>query len=266
MDEKIVELGMDQGGLTCAKCDGAMDPGERAVFCPRCRTPHHLQCWIDHGGCAKKGCKQRVSPELLPPKVEEPIRASKAPSWAIAAVAALIVVIAAGLWINAKRSAEERMRTVSIMLPASVDQALWESLVEEYRPRLEADGKTILLTFVPEIVPVMEGQTIEAGNYDQKLLIQMAAGDAPELVLLPARRMPLYVGQGALAPVDPAAARLESIIDPARLAPAEVDGIAYGIPLPGQDAYVAIPRAAKHHAEAIELLVFVVSELARRAP
>lgn len=266
MDEKIIKLESGEHDLTCAKCDKAMVSGEQAVFCPRCRTPHHLQCWIDHGGCAKRGCKQRVSPELLPPKDDKPIRVSRAPAWVYALVAVLILAVGIGLWVNAKRAAEERMRTVSVMLPAAVDQALWESLMEEYRPRLESEGKTYLLTFVPELVPVMEGQTIEAGNYDQKLLIQMAAQDAPELVYLPTRRIPHYAGQGALTPVDDVATRLDSLIDPARVAAAELDGTVYGIPVPGQDAFLAIPRTAKHHDVAKDLLAFVVTELAQRAP
>ena len=265
MDERIVELAADQSGLACAECNVPMSAGERAVFCPRCRTPHHLHCWIDHGGCAKKGCKQRVSPDLLPPKEEKPIRASKAPPWVYAAAVALIALIAAGLWVNARRAADERMRTIHVMLPASVDQALWESLVEEYRPRLEAEGKAILLTFVPEIVPVMEGQTIEAGNYDQKLLIQMAAQDAPELVLLSARRIPLYISQGALSPVGDVAARIGELVDPARLSLAELDGVVYGIPLPGQDGFAAVPRTAKHHGEAKEMIEFLVTRLAQRS-
>jgi len=264
VEEKIVVLTLDHHDPTCAKCENVMAAGERAVFCPRCRTPHHLQCWIDHGGCSKKGCRQRVSPELLPAKVDRPIRASKAPTWVFVAALALIAALGVGLWFNATRSAEQRMRTVAVMLPASVDQSLWASLMTEYEPRLAANGKTILLTFVPEIVPVMDGQTIEAGYYDQKLLIQMAANDAPELVLLSARRLPTFVSQGALAPLDDVAERLDSIVDPARLAISELEGIAYGIPVPGQDAYLAIPRTSKHPDLAKDLLEFVVTELDRR--
>lgn len=29
---------------------------EAAVVCPRCGTPHHLECWKELGGCASEGC------------------------------------------------------------------------------------------------------------------------------------------------------------------------------------------------------------------
>lgn len=264
MHETIVDLTPDHQPVTCAKCDESMGVGAQAVFCPRCRTPHHLQCWIDRGGCARHGCRQRVSGELLPSRIDEPIRASKLPIWVYPVAALLVIALAAGLWLNAGRSAAERARTISVMLPASVDRALWESLMDQYSRRLAADGKEVLLTFVPELVPVMDGQSIEAGYYEQKLLIQMAAHDAPELVLLASGRVPLYISKGSLVAVDDIAAELRPILDPARLSQGEFEGSAYAIPHPGQDAYFAIPSTAKHVEAAKDLLAFVVTEFARQ--
>ena len=266
MDEKIVEIGPEVSGTQCALCGDALEDGARAVFCPRCKTPHHLDCWIRHGGCAKKGCRQLASSELLPPKKEEPVRASKIPAWVYGLVAALAVAIGVGLWFNARHAAAERMKTISVMLPASIDQAYWQGLMDEYNMRLAERGKSILLTFVPEIVPVMQGQTIEAGYYEQKLLIQMAAKDAPELVLLAGKRMPQYVSQGALAPVDDVAGKLSALVDPARLSLATHEGRVYGIPHPAEDAFFAIPSTARHIEEAKELLAFVIDKLASRVP
>lgn len=41
---------------TCQVCATAME--ERVVWCRRCRTPHHLECWVYTGMCSTFGCRE----------------------------------------------------------------------------------------------------------------------------------------------------------------------------------------------------------------
>jgi hypothetical protein len=41
---------------TCQVCATPME--ERVVWCRRCRTPHHLECWVYTGMCSTFGCRE----------------------------------------------------------------------------------------------------------------------------------------------------------------------------------------------------------------
>lgn len=40
----------------CAICQSPLEPGEPAASCGHCRTPFHVECWQENGGCAIYGC------------------------------------------------------------------------------------------------------------------------------------------------------------------------------------------------------------------
>lgn len=42
--------------LTCPYCHGALEAGER-VDCAACGTPHHAECFHEHGRCTALGCE-----------------------------------------------------------------------------------------------------------------------------------------------------------------------------------------------------------------
>jgi hypothetical protein len=46
-----------RGGSVCPVCGHGVEGGHP---CPRCRTPHHEDCWTYMGGCAIFGCSSRV--------------------------------------------------------------------------------------------------------------------------------------------------------------------------------------------------------------
>jgi hypothetical protein len=53
-DVEVLSTATSQG--ICQVC--ATSVTERAVWCRRCRTPHHMECWIYTGMCSTYGCRE----------------------------------------------------------------------------------------------------------------------------------------------------------------------------------------------------------------
>jgi hypothetical protein len=53
-DVEVVAATTSQG--TCQVCATPME--DRVVWCRRCRTPHHLECWVYTGMCSTFGCRE----------------------------------------------------------------------------------------------------------------------------------------------------------------------------------------------------------------
>ncbi len=59
-----------EGALCCVCCEQL---AEGVVFCVRCKTPHHRECWEYSGGCSTYGCGARMfytpseAPLVTPP-------------------------------------------------------------------------------------------------------------------------------------------------------------------------------------------------------
>src|SRR5690606_31007653 len=210
--------------------------GDQAVSCPRCRSPHHLSCWIENGGCAKPGCRQVVDPSLLPEKEEEPIRASRMSPWAITAVIGCIVLLGVGLYTNIKRAQEQRGATIGIMISSMENESLWNDVVAELN-ELSTMPKPAELYFTPYGA---------AGTaYEQKMVVLMAARESPEIVLFERDRYATYAEQQALVPLDdlPAALAVRGItLDRARLDELTIDGQLYGLPHPNRPAVISVSR------------------------
>lgn len=45
------------GATQCQVCGDPLL--EKVVFCTKCKTPHHLDCWQYFGSCAVYGCGQK---------------------------------------------------------------------------------------------------------------------------------------------------------------------------------------------------------------
>jgi hypothetical protein len=52
---KDVVVSTSPGG-ECQVCASTMET--RVVFCARCRTPHHEECWVYTGMCSTYGCRE----------------------------------------------------------------------------------------------------------------------------------------------------------------------------------------------------------------
>jgi hypothetical protein len=83
MNEENIQLDIDTGMMhliTTIRKDNINCPYCRSVLqdlgnsCPLCNTPHHRNCWSEHGGCSVYGCYR-----------EAPRRKSKWLTWIIVA-------------------------------------------------------------------------------------------------------------------------------------------------------------------------------------
>jgi len=50
----------DTGPPLCQVCGALIEDESNMFRCPRCDTPHHLDCWTYFGGCSTYGCKETV--------------------------------------------------------------------------------------------------------------------------------------------------------------------------------------------------------------
>ena len=63
MDEEQIELIAEPG--RCPFCASAVAPkGDDVVRCPRCKTPHHRDCFAENAGCGMYGCEGAAVPAV----------------------------------------------------------------------------------------------------------------------------------------------------------------------------------------------------------
>lgn len=258
MKEEIIHVSENDTlqGVPCGECRVPLKAGDEAVVCPRCKLAHHLACWIQRGGCARHGCRQVVSPELLPPKQEKPIQVPRTPPWVIAGAIVLAVALGVGLYFNARRAALQRESSAYVLVPSLEDEVHWTQILSAYNRTPAGSENPAVLIYTPYGIAGMD--------FEQKLLIMIAANDSPELVVLEAERLRDYAQNSALAPLNEFVAQLRAQgieLDPERLAAATLDGTVYGIPHPQRDAYLVIPRAPRNPGAAHNLFPYVVQAL-----
>ncbi|MBC8489387.1 MAG: hypothetical protein H8D45_25495 [Bacteroidetes bacterium] len=49
----------------CQYCQSHVKDSEETFFCPECKTPHHVECWYENGGCAVYGCDCKAIAEQV---------------------------------------------------------------------------------------------------------------------------------------------------------------------------------------------------------
>lgn len=263
MKEEIIRLTSDNDliGSLCSECTHPFAADDEVVICPRCKQVHHLQCWIDRGGCARHGCRQVMSPHLRPPKEETPITVKKMPRWALWTIAVICVALAVGIYYNSQRAKMLRENSGYVLVSSLEDNLLWNRIIDAYNET--DDGQVHPATLI--MTPYGPSGTY----FDQKLLIMIAANDSPEFIVLEQDRLAIFVEQDALERLDPHYIDLEKVnfvIDEERLIPAQSeDGAVYGIPHPTRPAYLVVPRSPRNEHIAVKLFPFIVEELYREA-
>ncbi|HEX6971637.1 MAG TPA: RING finger protein [Limnochordia bacterium] len=247
----VLQPGDPALGRPCMRCRRPLEAGEEAVVCPRCKSPHHLRCWREHGGCARRGCPQLAEVVVDRPQTEDRLHAPRRRgAWWVAA-AALFLLVAGGLIYRAARPASGVADGLTVMLPATEQRELLTEIVQSYNAQSAVEPVSAL--WVP------------AGPlYEEKLLIMFAARQAPDVVLLPLDRIRLYAKQGALLPLtdlvsDPQG--MPAAYPPGRLDLGRVDGIPYGLPNPGLALWFAVTSQTDQPQAAIEFLRFVVGRI-----
>ena len=146
---------------------------------------------MENGGCARQGCRQVAVAVVLPESERpKPPAPTPVPWWRRPAAlvgVALGVVAAVALWVTqfAARPADAPVASVRVMTWAVPEEA---RALEEVVARFNAahPGVEVRLDLTPYMA------------YEQKLIVLIAARDAPDVFALPSERLPLFAEQGAL--------------------------------------------------------------------
>lgn len=210
---------------------------------------------MDHGGCARRGCRQ-IAIAVTSPRAGAAPRPAAAPvPWVRrpAVLAALGALAAAAAWLalSASRPSGPPVTSVRLMTWAAPEEA---AALEQALARFEQSHAGVAVRF--DLTPLVA--------YEQKLIVLVAARDAPDVFALPAARLPLFAEQGALVDLS---ARWESARPSLRQAPwvarldaFRVGGKLWGLPHPFSNAALVISAQSSHPDLAWELLQFLVEQ------
>jgi hypothetical protein len=239
-------------GPTCRVCDAALQPGDQVVTCPRCKAVHHLDCWVKRGGCTTPGCFQTADPELgqdVPPPRDPPLTDPFA--WVPLALTLLIVAMLIGGIIWTKVRGDAAGGTITVMVPAGQHLYTIEQTVRDYNQEV---GKSIASVLSVPIDP-------QELYYEQKLVILLAAKQAPDIIILPYNRFRVYAEEGILRPLDHLLSEVADIGYGSRLEAGIVNGRLYGLPNPGEIGLFAVTNQSRYPTTAEELLLRIVRRI-----
>lgn len=182
--EKITK-GAAHQGHACVVCQTAVKDEDAIVVCPRCRTVHHVDCWKAKGGCGKTGCPQigkavvgeRPQGDGPPPPVSK-----KVIFGAIGAVIALILLSI--FWPKPPDPAAGRTKIVVL------GEAYYEltTAMTELADNYNATSEEIYIDL----------QLLPPGSLEQKLVVLIAAKEAPDVIAFDYARYEYFVEHGVL--------------------------------------------------------------------
>lgn len=229
--EKVTK-GAEHPDQNCIVCRKPITPEDEVVACPRCRSIHHIDCWKAKGGCGKTGCAQiakavvgeRPKGDGPPPPVSK-----KVIFGSIAAVVALILLSI--LWPKPPDPAMGRTRIV-FLGEAYYDLTL---AMTELADSYNAVSEEIYIDL----------QLLPPGSVDQKLVVLIAAGQAPDIIAIDNDRFAYFAEQGALLP----------------LGQDETGETIFGIQHPGQLTQLAIWGQTDYPSQALEVLHYFADHI-----
>lgn len=235
----------------CSRCGVALLAGEQAVICPRCKRAHHVKCWKVRGGCATLGCRQ-LAVAILPDvrKLEDRLN-QVGPIWQrrpaiLLFVGLLSVALLAGLLIQKNRSAVTASALPELTLMAWGSPMQYQQM-KKTASQFETNHAQVRVRV--DLSPV--------AAYEQKLIILMAAKDAPDVFVLPTDRVGMYAQQGALVPLDAFVSENPTAlgtIPAARMKDGVWNGKRYAVASPSGAGVMAIGTLSRHPNLAWELL------------
>jgi len=182
--EKITS-GEAHAGQPCILCQETITAQDQVVVCPRCRSVQHVDCWKGKGGCGRAGCPQlaravvgeKPAGDGPPPPVSKKVIVGS-----ILVAAALILYI-----IFRPQPPDPAMGRVKIVFFAEASYDLGEVMTELAESWNETH-ETIYIDL----------QLLPLGTLDPKLVVLIAAGDAPDVIALDENRFTYFTEQGAL--------------------------------------------------------------------
>lgn len=233
MGERIEIISSDSPhlGKACLACNKPIQAQAEMVKCPRCHTLHHADCWKQRGGCAKTGCSQ-VAKNVVG---DRPIGDGPPPpiprSHIIGGIGIVILLILAMVfWPKPPDPAMGRTKVVFMTETFLDEQQILDTIVKQWNETSE----TIYIDL----------QTLPVGGMEQKLVVLMAAGDAPDIFTLADNRYDVFLQQEALFPMT-----------------TEDGETTYGIQHPARLGKLVVYSGTKHPAETLEVLDYLLASI-----
>jgi len=229
--EKITK-GEDHLGQSCIVCQGAIESEDEVVACPRCRSVHHVQCWQNKGGCGKTGCAQiaqAVKSEPPPGDGPPPPLSKKVIFGVVLGVAAAILAMI--LW---PKPPDPAMGRTKIVFFGEADHLLTLSmteLAEDYN----ATSETIYIDL----------QLLPPRTMDTKLVVLIAANEAPDVMAVDDNRYRYFLEQDVLLPLGEDN-RGETV---------------YSVEHPAQLTHLVVWGATPHPGQALEVLEYFAANI-----
>ncbi|MCK9524441.1 MAG: extracellular solute-binding protein [Limnochordia bacterium] len=229
--EKITK-GAEHLGESCIMCQHTIAIEDEVVVCPRCRSVHHVECWKDKGGCGRTGCPQ-VAQAILgerragdgpPPPVSK-----KVVFGVVFAVLATILLVI--FWPKPPDPAMGRTKVVFMGEAYYELSASMAELQADYNARSE------------EIY--IDLQMLPAGGLDTKLVVLIAANEAPDVITVDEERFAYFLEQGVLLP----------------LGEDESGVVMYGMQHPAQLRQVVVWGATENPDAALEVLHYFINNI-----
>lgn len=221
-------------GKNCIYCDKTLAAGDEIVECPRCHQIHHVDCWKNNGGCARRGCPQiaqsivgqRPAGDGPPPPIPR--------KYIFAGIGIVLILIIAWIfWPKPPDPAAGRSK-IYVLVEASFDeQEQLEQIVSDFNDTNE------------EIY--IELQTSTVTMIENQLLVRMAAGDAPDIFALPYHRFEsMHTQIGAMYPLG------------------DESNPAYGVQHPSQLRVMSIFVYTEHPEETMTVFKYLLTEMPRQ--
>lgn len=222
-----VSSGEAYAGQPCILCQEEISAQDEVVVCPRCRSVQHVDCWKKKGGCGRAGCPQLAQVVLgdkpqgdgPPPPVSK-----KVVLGVVLAVAALVLYI-----IFKPQPPDPAMGRVKVVFLAEASYDLGE-VMTRLADDWNAENEEIYIDL----------QLLPAGTLDPKLVVLIAADDAPDVIALPEDRFAFFAEQGSL---------LELERD-------ETGQPVYGFQHPAQLSKLVVWGGTNHPQEALAVLLY----------
>ncbi|NLY52618.1 MAG: hypothetical protein GX063_06885, partial [Firmicutes bacterium] len=246
-------------GRRCVVCNDNLQPNDEVVVCPRCKTPHHADCWREVAGCGRHGWPTvavAVKKEKAEPKGDSHLL-KRTPREK--AFIALGIVLVLGLVAFAMRPGPDPAagRTkISIMVPGGIYETdFYEPFIDEFNN----SQSELYLAF--SVTPSIA--------YQQKLVVLLGARDAPDIFSLPEEQFLMFAEHRGLLDLAPYLEAEPELVD--RFFPNGTDryrvndGI-YGIPHPGRNEIFTIWALSPNPDTAWDILVMLLEKISTDWP
>ncbi|NMB25989.1 MAG: extracellular solute-binding protein [Firmicutes bacterium] len=243
----------------CIACQEVFSVGDEVVLCPRCKTPHHADCWRAAAGCKRHGCPQVAIAIRTEPKdnLGDSRYLKRTPQQKALLVIGIVLVFGALVFAMRPGPDPAGGRTkLSIMIPGGISEtAYYDTFVDEFNQTHPDYYLSVSVT--PSIA------------YDQKLVVLLGARDAPDVFSLLEDRYRMFAEHGGLLDLTPyieSQSELMERVFPEGLDAWKVDGAIYGLPHPGRNEVFSIWVSSPQPDLAWQLMVILLDKISTDWP